>query len=164
MVQHRLCQNFKNMFPRVQGRIGILKDHLQLRADPAHFFFIERKQIPSFIQDPALRWYFQPYKLTPDGGFPAAGFPHKAQGLPFHDSKGNIIHCMDVSGGMCDNTSLNGIILLQVVDLNQRFLFFIHSGQPPCISVFVTTGRPPTQSCSFIKAQFAGCSVSFIKV
>ena len=80
------------------------------------------------------------------------------------DSKGNIIHCMDVSGGMCDNTSLNGIILLQVVDLNQRFLFFIHSGQPPCISVFVTTGRPPTQSCSFIKAQFAGCSVSFIKV
>ena len=158
VIQHRLGKDLKNMLPRIQRGIWILKHHLQLCADPAHLFFVQGRQISPVIKNTPAGGRLQPHKLPSDSGFPAARLAHQAKGLPLHNRKRNIIHRMDISHRMGDDTAPDRIIFLQVVNLNQRLSCFAHSDSPP-LSVFCTAAVCfHSPAFSFITTHFAVCS------
>ena len=66
MVQHRLGENFINMLARIQGRIRILENHLQLCADLMHFPAFQSRYIASLIINFPFRRRLQPDELPSD--------------------------------------------------------------------------------------------------
>ena len=111
------------MLPWVQGRIGILKNHLQLGADLFHLPCAARGQIPAFIIYFPLRRTLQPYKLPADSGFAAAGFSHQPQRFTLHNGKSHTVHGFNKASGMCDDAALNRVILFHVFHFYQGNLF-----------------------------------------
>ena len=139
MIQHGLGQDFINMLPWIQGRIGILENHLQLCPDFFHFPGLTGGQILTVIIYLPFGRILQPHDLPSDSRLPAAGFPNQSQRLSLHYGKAHAVHRFHISCGMSNNPTLDGIILFHVFHFNQGNLVSFILSHSYFSSSFITT-------------------------
>lgn len=99
MDNQRLGDNLHYRLPGIQGRKGILENHLHFPPVRVKLLFLHLAYILPVKQDLAVCSRVQPRNQPSYGRFPAPGFPHKAEGLPLLYGKAYVVHSVERAGG-----------------------------------------------------------------
>ena len=117
-----------NVFDRhtgVQGRVGVLEDHLHLLAEGSDvlagdFLTLELERTPGGL--------IQVQERPSDGRLAAAGLTDEAQGLTGFDVEGDTVD--GLQRGRLEEPGLHGEVHLEVLDFYQVFII-CHVTRPP---------------------------------
>ncbi len=121
-IDQRLGQDVAHLHARVQRGERVLEHHLH--APP------QRPQLPGrqvvdalAVQiDFAVGDRIEPQDRLADGGLAAAGLAHQRQGFAAVDRERHAVHRVDLRGLLPQHTAVDREVLLQAVDLEQRYL------------------------------------------
>ena len=120
MHNQRLADDVAGGHPRVQGTVGVLKDHLHLPPHHPHIAGGEAGQFLAVENHIAGGGPVQLEDAAAGGGLAAAAFPHQAQGFPAADKETHIVHRLDLGyRPLKDDAGGNREIHLEVLDLQQ---------------------------------------------
>src|SRR5690606_20279954 len=75
----RFCDDGFNLLPRIERRIGILKDSLHGAAVAAHEFAVTQVERFSLEADRAAGGLFEPEQQFEDGGLARSGLAHEPE-------------------------------------------------------------------------------------
>jgi hypothetical protein len=118
-VADGLGQDVAHAHARIEARVGILEHHLHLAAEWPQC--AGRKIVDALAIDDDLpaRDVEQAQDRAPDSGFAAAGFADQRERLAALDLKRYAIDRIDEAAGASEQSALQRVMLLEVVDFQE---------------------------------------------
>ncbi len=99
MDRQGLGQHLAHRHPRVQGRVRVLEDHLNVPTSPQQPISVEAEDILAPEEDLAGGRLDQPQDRAPEGGLSGAGFSDEAEDLAPPDLEGDVVDRHDFRRG-----------------------------------------------------------------
>jgi len=124
----RLADDFPHPEPGIQGRVGVLEDHLHLGAETDHLSGVELADVRPLEENLPGGGLVQPQKAPADGGFAAPRFPHQPEGFPPADGEADPVHGVDITDGPSQKTLANGEMLFESLNPEQEIIAGVCSG------------------------------------
>ena len=115
-----LGQDIENRVARVERRLGILKDHLEIAAVLLKRLFPKGQHIDAVQQDLAVLGPVEPENRAGEGGFAATGLADDAEGFALAERQINAVHRTDPSDSPRENTLFDREPAPQVLDFKER--------------------------------------------
>jgi hypothetical protein len=122
--QQRLAHDLAHRHARVQRRVRVLEHHLHLAPQREQLVALGFGQIAALEQHAAFGGLFQPHQRAAQRALAAARFTHEAQRLPRHHLEADAGHGSQHGRGAGEQTAAHRVVLLQVLDLQQRLARF----------------------------------------
>ena len=113
----RLANDISDCFTRIQRRIRILKDDLDVPSQPAHRGTLLGVDVDPVEGELAGGWFLQPHQHPAKGRFAAAGLPDDAERLALVELEGDPVDRLDVADRPPQHAGLDRVVLDQVLGL-----------------------------------------------
>ena len=115
---------------RVEGGVGILKDHLHAGAEPAQLVVVERRQVLAVEEDAAGGRRVELEDGAAGGRFAAAAFADEAEGLAAGNVERDAVDRFDEAGLAAEKAAGDGKVFLEVDDANERAMVRHRAASP----------------------------------
>src|SRR5260370_885981 len=115
-----LANDRADVHARIERRIRVLKDNLDVAAQDAKLGRLQRSDILAFKMDLAPGRFDQAKHATPGGRFTTAGFANQPEGFAAVDVKIDTVDRMDAAGLTAEQAALEGKFLGQIPAPAQR--------------------------------------------
>jgi hypothetical protein len=116
MQAHGLADDVADRHPRIERRIRILKDHVQLAPERAHPPAREVGHVGAVHDDAPLRRFGQAHHAIRDGRLAAAGLADETEDLATAERERHAVARVDVPAAAPEHAT-NGEVLYEPVDL-----------------------------------------------
>ena len=104
---------------RIEGAVGVLKDHLEFAPAGAQFGAVQLANILAVKMNRTGGGFEQADDRAPERGLATTAFAHEAEGLTRLKFEANVVHCFDVRFHTAEEPMLYGKMNLEVVNLEE---------------------------------------------
>jgi hypothetical protein len=108
--------------PGVQGRVGVLEDHLYFGAELDHFSGVELADVRPLEENLPGGRLVQTEKASPDGGFAAPRLAHQPESFPLADGETHSIHGVNIPDGPSQESLADGEMFFEPLNLEQGII------------------------------------------
>src|SRR5215208_5185253 len=99
-VAQRLLDDAAHGHARVQRRVRVLEDHLDVAPQGPELAVAERGDVAAVEDELAVRRLVEPDDRLGERGLAAAGLAHQAEAFAGEDIEGDVVHRLEVDAGL----------------------------------------------------------------
>src|SRR5215469_6196641 len=127
--EQRLAHNLTYRHARIERRIGILENHLDVAPQAEQFLALRIREVTALEHDAARGGIFDPDDRAAKRGLAAAGFANQAEGFALHDGQIDAIDRADIANLRAKHAAAQRVILLQSFD-REQWSASVHCSSP----------------------------------